>query len=97
MLAVIWADEIKVIPATRDGSHNGNHSRAPRPQPTKVTQTADAQRLVLHRYAFLDGRDALASDTAERSRADPLFRGVLASNSSDSLKSHDLTAAASGG
>ena len=95
MIAATWADQIKRDSAyTKDGTQNGNRPQGS-PDPGKNTGYDD---LRMHKYWHFidtpfstDGTSLPAIPTPNAQERIALFRAVLASASSDGLKSYDLT------
>jgi hypothetical protein len=94
MIAATWADGIKRDSTyTQDGSDNGNRPDGS-PDPGKNSGYDD---LLMHKYWHFidtpfttDGTTLPAIPTPNAQERIALFRGVLASTSSDDLKSYDM-------
>lgn len=94
MIAATWADEIKSAGNyTSDGSHNGNRPETS-PDPSGNHGYTD---LLMHKYWHFIDTPFTKDGSPLKPVPDPnaqeriaLFRGILASNSSDDLKSYDL-------
>ncbi len=94
MLAAQWADEIKGDSAYSDDGSNGGNT----PDGAPSSQNTGYSDLLKHKYfhfvdtAFTSDGTALPPlPTPNAQERIALFRGVLASNSDDKLKSYDLT------
>src|SRR5262249_32601997 len=94
MIAATWPDEIKSDSAYKDdGSHHGNRPDGS-PDPSGNHGYSDKLR---HKYWHFvdtpfssDGTTLPAIPTPNAQERIALFRGVLASNAKDPLKSYDL-------
>jgi hypothetical protein len=95
MIASTWADQIKGDPTyTADGSHNGNR---PEGSPDSTRNTGYDDKLMHKYWHFIDkpfsadhtSLPAIPTPNAQTQIA--AFRQVLASDSSDQLKSSDLS------
>ena len=94
MLAAQWADEIKGDTTYSDDGSNGGNT----PDGAPSSQNTGYVDLLRHRYFHFvdtpfttDGSALPAIPTPNAQERISLFRGVLASNSDDLLKSYDLT------
>jgi hypothetical protein len=95
MIAATWADQIKKDATyTMDGSDNGNRPDGS-PDPTRNTGYDDK---LMHKYWHFVDKPFAADATPLPAIPTPnaqdriaLFRGVLASDASDPLKSYDLS------
>jgi hypothetical protein len=94
MLAAQWADEIKGDSAYSDDGSNGGNT----PDGAPSSQNTGYSDLLKHKYFHFvdtpftnDGSALQAIPTPNAQERIALFRGVLASNSDDKLKSYDLT------
>src|SRR5712691_2299987 len=94
MIAATWPDEIKgEFQYGDDGTNNGNT-----PDGATSSQNAGYRDLLRHKYFHFvdtpfttDGTTLPVIPTPNAQERIALFRGVLASNSDDLLKSYDLT------
>jgi hypothetical protein len=95
MIAATWADRIKNDPDYHtDGSHNGNRP----PTDGTANNNTGFDDLARHKYWHFIDRPFTLDSTALPQVPEPNaqtrisdFRAVLASNSSDELKSYDLS------
>ena len=94
MLAAQWADEIKGDSTFSDDGSNGGNT----PDGAPSSQNTGYSDLLKHKYFHFvdtpftnDGSALPAIPTPNAQERIALFRGVLASNSDDKLKSYDLT------
>lgn len=94
MLAAQWADEIKGDSSYSDDGSNGGNT----PDGASSSQNTGYSDLLKHKYFHFvdkpftnDGSTLPAIPTPNAQERIALFRGVLASNSDDGLKSYDLT------